>query len=133
MILHFYLRYSTKFGQAIFVSGNTPALGNDDGTNPFALTYLNDQLWHGSAEVNPKDINEPVCYRYMLKDENGDLLTEFGNDRIIELNKTKASKIVAYDTWNYAGEYENAFFTAPFTDVLLVRLHLTWGCKSLDC
>ena len=54
MTLHFYLRYSTKFGQAIFVSGNTPALGNDDGTNPFALTYLNDQLWHGSVEVDPE-------------------------------------------------------------------------------
>ena len=61
MILHFYLRYSTKFGQAIFVSGNTPLLGNDDLAKPFALTYLNDQLWHGSAEVDPKDMDEPVC------------------------------------------------------------------------
>ena len=121
MILHFYLRYSTKFGQVIFVSGNTTVLGNDDSTKSFALTYLNDQLWHGSAEVDAKDMDEPVCYRYILKDENGELFTEFGNDRIIELDKTKATKIVAYDTWNYAGEYENAFFTAPFTDVLLKR------------
>ena len=60
-------------------------------------------------------------YRYILKDENGELFTEFGNDRIIELDTPKVSKIVAYDTWNYAGEYENAFFTAPFTDVLLKR------------
>jgi 4-alpha-glucanotransferase len=119
MILHFYLRYSTKFGQSIFVSGNTSVLGNDDSIKPFALTYLNDQLWHGSVEIDPKDMQEPVCYRYMLKDENGEFLTEFGNDRIIEPDKTKASKIAAYDTWNYAGEYENAFFTAPFTDVLL--------------
>jgi 4-alpha-glucanotransferase len=66
-------------------------------------------------------MDEPVCYRYILKDENGELLTEFGNDRIIELDKAKASKIVAYDTWNYAGEYENAFFTAPFSDVLFKR------------
>lgn len=121
MILHFYLRYSTKFGQAIFVSGNATVLGNDDSANPFALTYLNDQLWHGSAEVDTKDMDEAVCYRYILKDENGELFTEFGNDRILELDKTKASEIVAYDTWNYAGEYENAFFTAPFTDVLLKR------------
>ncbi|MFZ1452501.1 MAG: carbohydrate-binding module family 20 domain-containing protein, partial [Ferruginibacter sp.] len=121
MTLHFYLRYSTKFGQAIFVSGNTPALGNDDGTNGLALTYLNDQLWHGSVEIDAKDREVPVCYRYILKDEDGALYTEFGNDRLVEPQKSKASKIVVYDTWNYAGEYENAFFTAPFTDVLLKR------------
>lgn len=119
MILHFYLRYSTRFGQAIFVSGNTKVLGNDDITKPFALTYLNDQLWHGSAEIDPGDLDKAVTYRYMLKDENGELLTEFGNDRVFELSITKASKLVIYDTWNYAGEYENAFFTAPFTNVLL--------------
>jgi len=121
MTLHFYLRYSTKFGQGIFVSGNTTVLGNDDITKAFDLTYLNEQLWHGSIEIDKKDLDEPVCYRYILKDENGELMTEFGNDRIIEPDKTKASKIVAYDTWNYAGEYENAFFTAPFTDVLFKR------------
>ncbi len=121
MILHFYLRYSTKFGEAVFVSGNITVLGGDDIAKPFALTYLNDQLWHGSVEIDTKDMDEPVSYRYILKDEHGELYTEFGNDRILELNKTKASKIVAYDTWNYAGEYENAFFTAPFTDVLLKR------------
>ncbi|MEP7237306.1 MAG: 4-alpha-glucanotransferase, partial [Ferruginibacter sp.] len=121
MILHFYLRYSTKFGQAIFVLGNAPGLGNDDIAKPFALTYLNDQLWHGSLEIDPKDIVEPIAYKYMLQDENGELITEFGNDRIIDLEKINASKIVLSDTWNYAGEFENAFFTAPFTDVLLKR------------
>jgi 4-alpha-glucanotransferase len=121
MILHFYLRYASKFGQTIFVTGNIPALGNDDITKPFALTYLNDQLWHGSVEIDPESVEDEVCYRYMLIDEHGELLTEFGNDRIIEPAKTNALKIITYDTWNYPGEYENAFFTAPFTNVLLKR------------
>ena len=90
MILHFYLRYSTKFGEAVFVSGNITVLGGDDIAKPFALTYLNDQLWHGSVEIDTKDMDEPVSYRYILKDEHGELYTEFGNDRILELNKTKA-------------------------------------------
>ena len=121
MILHFYLRYETKFGQTIFVSGNVPELGNGDITKPLTLTYLNDQLWHGSVQIDEKHIANPVCYKYLLTDEDGELYIEFGNDRIIETGKIKASKIVAYDTWNYAGEYENAFFTAPFTNVLLKR------------
>jgi 4-alpha-glucanotransferase len=121
MILHFYLRYSSKFGETIFVTGNIPPLGNDDITKPFALTYLNDQLWHGSIEIDTKAILSEFCYRYILKNEHGVQTVEFGNDRIIEPAAIKASKFVTYDTWNYAGEYENAFFTAPFTQVLLKR------------
>ena len=30
MTLHFYLRYSTTFGQTLFLSGNMAVLGNDD-------------------------------------------------------------------------------------------------------
>ncbi|MEO6542256.1 MAG: 4-alpha-glucanotransferase, partial [Ferruginibacter sp.] len=121
MTLHFYLRYSTKFGQTLFVSGNIAALGNDVITEAFTLTYLNDQLWHGSIEVDDKVLTEPLYYKYILQDENKDRVAEFGNDRVIDCSKLKATKIVLSDTWNYAGEFENAFFTAPFTDVLLKR------------
>lgn len=121
MILHFYLRYSSKFGETIFVTGDIPPLGNDDLTKSLALNYLNDQLWHGSIEIDAKGMVGNFCYRYMLKDEHGELTVEFGNDRTIEPAAIKASKFVTYDTWNYAGEYGNAFLTAPFTQVLLKR------------
>ncbi len=119
MILHFYIRYATKFGQLLFVTGNTPILGNEDIAKPFALDYLNDQLWHGSVEIEDKDLLEPLCYKYILLDENGEQYIEFGDDRIIDFSNVQASKIVLSDSWNNAGQYENAFFTAPFTDVLL--------------
>ena len=119
MILHFYLRYSTQFGQSLFVSGNSPLLGNGDIKKRFALTYLNDQLWYGTAEIDEQEIFETICYRYILQHEDNELVYEFGNDRIIEFDNLKASKIILYDTWNHAGQYENVFFTAPFADVLL--------------
>ncbi|MEI9958967.1 MAG: carbohydrate-binding module family 20 domain-containing protein [Ferruginibacter sp.] len=37
MTIHFYLRFTTQFGQAIYVSGNTNLLGNDDLDKPFAM------------------------------------------------------------------------------------------------
>ncbi|MFM6925145.1 MAG: 4-alpha-glucanotransferase [Ferruginibacter sp.] len=119
MILHFYLRYSTRFGQSLFVSGNTPVLGNDDIKKRFALTYLNDQLWYGTAEIDEKDIFENISYRYLLQDEDSQLVYEFGNDRIIEAGDLHVPKLVLYDTWNHAGQYENVFYTAPFANVLL--------------
>jgi 4-alpha-glucanotransferase len=119
MILHFYLRYSTKFGQTLFVSGNTPVLGNEDVEKKFALNYLNNQLWYGTVEIDEQNIFETICYRYILQDEDGELVYEFGNDRMIEIDDQKVSKIILYDTWNHAGQYENVFYTEAFKDVLL--------------
>jgi 4-alpha-glucanotransferase len=119
MIVHFYLRYATEFGQTLFVSGNTAVLGNDDIEKKFALSYLNDQLWYGTVEIDDKDIFETICYRYILQHEDGELVYEFGNDRVIEIDDVQASKIILYDTWNHAGQYENVFYTAPFAKVLL--------------
>jgi 4-alpha-glucanotransferase len=94
-------------------------LGNDEEKKAFALSYLNDQLWYGTVEIDEKDIFETISYRYILKDKDAELVYEFGNDRVIEIDDLKASKIVLYDTWNYAGQYENIFYTAPFANVLL--------------
>ena len=121
MLLHFYLRFSTEFGQTIFVSGNDVVLGNEDLTKAFPLQYLNDQLWHGMAEVDLKKLNHPIQYKYILRHNKGEEVIEFGDDRIVDIEKIKADKIVLLDTWNYSGEYENAFYTKAFREVLLKK------------
>lgn len=119
MTIHFYLKFSTHYGQAIFVTGNNTVLGNDDLSNTFALQYLNDQLWHGSIEVDAvTDINS-IKYKYLLKEQGKEDTVEFGDDRIIALNTISATEVVLIDTWNYSGETENAYFTQAFQDVLL--------------
>src|SRR5437016_1655504 len=112
MILHFYLRYSTQFGQTVFVSGNTPVLGNDDPSNAFPLEYLDEQLWHGQAEINDDDAAMPLRYKYLIRQSagKGPDLVEFGDDRIIDLSATKIGKIMCIDTWNHPGTIENVFF-----------------------
>jgi len=119
MILHFYLRYATKFGQTLLVSGNTEALGDNDLSRAFSLEYLNEQLWHGSVEIDPKLQDEPLNYKYILHNEKGEEILEFGDDRIVDIQKINAEKIIFTDTWNHAGLVENAFFTSAFQDVLL--------------
>ena len=54
MIIHFYLRYHTRFGQTLHVSGNTDALGNDKEGDAFALSFLNDEFWFGTIELPGK-------------------------------------------------------------------------------
>lgn len=119
MIVQFYLRYSTQFGQTLLVSGNTNALGDNDLAGAFTLEYLNEQLWHGSIEIDPALQDEPLNYRYILRNESGEYIYEFGEDRIIDVQKLKADKLVLTDTWNHSGQFENSFFTSPFQEVLL--------------
>lgn len=119
MFVHFYLRYSTKFGQTLLVSGNADVLGNSDLTKAFSLEYLNEQFWYGSVEIDHKKAEEPLNYKYILIEENGETVFEFGDDRLIDLSKAKTDRLVLQDTWNHAGQFENVFFTAPFQDVLL--------------
>lgn len=119
MVIHFYLRFSTQYGQSIFISGDADVLGNDNITKAFPIQYLNDQLWHGSITIDKN--SGPIRYKYILRENGKPETVEFGNDRIIIPNELNADELVFFDTWNFAGETENAFFTQPFQDVLLKR------------
>jgi 4-alpha-glucanotransferase len=120
MTINFYIRFSTKFGQSLLVSGNTKTLGYDDITQAVSLQYFNDEFWYGKVEITEADFNTiDIEYRYILKDVDGSTVLEWGNDRVIELSKAGSNEIILIDTWNHAGEIENAFFTKAFQDVLL--------------
>lgn len=119
MKIHFYLRFHTRFGQSLSVSGNIAELGNADPSLALPMTYLNDEFWHVAITVKKKELRGPVTYKYILKNENGELIAEWGLDKLIELPHKETSEVVLTDTWNHAGEFENVFFTNPFRQVLL--------------
>ncbi len=120
MKIHFYLKFQTKFGQHLFISGNIAELGNNDAATAIAMTYLNDEFWHATIEIKKKELKADIEYKYILKnDEDGGLVQEWGNDKIIAIPHKDTTEIQLTDTWNHAGEYENAFFTAAFKNVLL--------------
>ena len=121
MIIHFYLRFHTRFGQNIFVTGNIEAIGNGDPVEAFALSYLDKESWYGTIQV--KDTKEPVKlrYRYLLREEGSVDVLDAENDRIIDISVSSANEVTVIDTWNAEGDFENIFYTKPFRDVLLSR------------
>ena len=118
MKVHFYLRFHTEFGQSLLISGNTEELGDDDMSKALLMTYLNDQFWEASIELKPKKVNR-LQYKYLLKTRDGEIIPEFGNDRAADLERGGINELLFVDTWNHAGEYENAFYTTPFQKTLL--------------
>ena len=120
MKLNFYVRFSTTYGQALYVSGSHSILGNDVVQNAIAMQYFNEEFWFVQVEIPEADFNVlDIEYRYVLREQDGNEVIEWGNDRIIDFKKNAAKEITLIDTWNHAGQIENAFFTKPFQDVLL--------------
>lgn len=119
MKLQFYLRFHTKYGQSLWISGEAAELGGGDPEKSLPMSYLNDECWTASVEIRRKDLAKGIRYKYLLKNEEGQWVKEWGYDRCLEEVKKEVDELLLTDTWNHAGEYENTFFTAPFTKVLL--------------
>ena len=115
MKIDFYLRFHTRFGQTLAIVGNIPALGNDDLNKATPLQFFNQELWHLSIELDPSGF-EDLNYRYLFTDEKGERKKEGEKNRSLSLKKA-GGNIVVIDTWNDESDFDNAFFTAPFTEV----------------
>ena len=118
MKLHFYVRFYTKTGQSLSVSGNIAELGNDDPSQALPMTWLNNDFWQVSVDVDVSKIAH-IHYKYILTYEDGYKIVEWDNDKAIDASKTGVDEIQLVDRWNYAGDFENTFFTAPFQQTLL--------------
>jgi len=129
MKLHFYVRFHTEAGQSLNISGDIAALGNGNLEKAFRMTWLNNDFWHGTIET---DISTPskIHYKYILSYDDGFKVVEWGNDKEIDVFQPGIEEIELVDSWNYAGEYENVFFTAPFQQTLLKENNTRLKAKS---
>ena len=116
----FKLRFFTKPGQHLFISGNHAILGNDELENAVPLSYIDNQFWEATVEVkNPANINQEIRYNYILKNPDGSVNYDWGSDKTINPASIIGNHTLIVDSWNYAGYYENAFYSEPFQKVLL--------------
>src|SRR5258706_10680720 len=99
MKLQFYLRFHTRFGQKILISGNIDELGNDDPGKALAMDYLNDEFWSVAVELKKKELPKNLSYKYILKNEDGELLYEWGDDRHFEAAKKELQEVQLVDAW----------------------------------
>jgi 4-alpha-glucanotransferase len=121
MIFHFYLRFATQYGQSLFISGNSPALGGNELAKAVPLQYFSNEYWHATINIADARDMDSISYKYILRNANGTEVVEWGNDRIVETAGLKVTEVTLTDVWNHAGNPENSFFTQPFQDVLLKK------------
>ena len=107
--ISFYLKYQTHFGQSIWVFGNHPSLGGGQPQKALPLSYLNDNFW--VLELNFPFTDQKIEYHYLIREENGKELVEWGNDKILDLSLGITKDLILLDTWNFEGQVENVFYT----------------------
>ena len=119
MKIHFFLKYHTSFGQRLQITDTGNRSASDPG-QPIPMTWFNHQYWHAILEVDPAQ-QPDFRYQYQVVYEDGRITPEGPAARMIPVSDITAEEIQVVDTWNYAGEFENAFYTAPFQETLLEK------------
>ena len=124
--LVFQLRFTTQFGQTIYVVGNHPLLGNNDIEKAVPLQYFNENFWKLTLPFGANDmVDESISYQYVIKNGDGTMSYDWGNDKSFNPSAIKTKSVLLLDSWNAAGYFENAFYTEPFKKVLLKNSYAT--------
>ncbi|MEI8111619.1 MAG: 4-alpha-glucanotransferase [Chitinophagia bacterium] len=122
----FWLRYTTQYGQEVYLVGNHEILGNNTIANAIALTYFNDNYWTVTLDFTKIQIpSEGISYHYLIKQPNGDWEHEWGTYKKIQCSDQLNESVTMIDSWNYTGYIENIFETEPFQQVLLKKQSLS--------
>ena len=126
------LTYHTSFGQKLYASGNTASLGNNDADSALLMEYLDNDNWIVTIEIDPQELKKhTVHYNYFLVPEDGNAIYDFGADKVLDASLTRYKEVYIHDAWNYAGYFENAFYTEPFQRVLLKTTEKLKPAKSV--
>jgi 4-alpha-glucanotransferase len=113
MNLTFRIRFATQSGQSLWLGGGKPFA---DGV---PLQYRDRESWELKIPLPAAAAKKTLAYSYILQNPNGAQTTDWGRDRDLIPANYKCGELLVIDSWNQAGSIENAFYTAPFKNVLL--------------
>lgn len=110
MNIHFYLNYTTQFGENLYVVVQIQR-GSDACEEMHLLNYLNDSLWHGTLTFDTVE-GDIIRYHYEWHDGYGNRRTEWC-DRVLTAGEGE-EYVEVYDCWEPMGAVEHAFETQAF-------------------
>jgi 4-alpha-glucanotransferase len=124
MKVTFLLRFHTRPGQSLWLSGSHPLMGNNAAANAIPLEYVDENFWRAAIRFPVRaDSDEPINYHYILIQPDGTRIEDWGQGRSIQPASFNVQDLLVIDAWNHAGFFENAFYTEPFKEVLLRANH----------
>ncbi|HZI33691.1 MAG TPA: carbohydrate-binding module family 20 domain-containing protein, partial [Candidatus Binatia bacterium] len=116
MTVIFRLRFSTRPGQSLWLTGNHPLP-----PHPVPLEYIDPGHWQVSVPLTAQVTGMELNYSYILRQSDGSQSTDWGQKRKLVPAGFNSPELLVVDSWNHPGFYANAFYTAPFKNVLLAE------------
>lgn len=117
------LRFNTRHGQCLLVTGNHPLLGDGELKKAIPLVYRDREHWEltlGDVKIE----GLPIVYSYLLREQDGSTTHDASSDRTISDADLGVEHLLLLDAWNSESYVENAFYTEPFKRVLLRSNHV---------
>ena len=111
------INYRTRWGESVFVSGNTPVLGSNSIEQALRLEPVSDSDW--VAEFDVKELHR-LEYTYLIKTEHGVVLRREWGKRHIVGEVDDASTVVVYDNWQDLPD-DAQFYSTAFTKGIFSR------------
>jgi 4-alpha-glucanotransferase len=124
MRLTFQIRFATRYGQSLWLTGNHEIFGNGDVAAAIPLEFINDQFWRVTIIIPKSAIPDAlISYSYVLREADGTLVQDWGRDREVNFARIAAETVLIIDSWNSLSNPQNTFYTEPFQEVLLKANH----------
>ncbi len=118
MKINFRVKYSTVFGQSLYVIGNHSKLGNLKVDKALPLNFINLEGWGTQVEIHVKS-KKAVDYQYVLKDDRTGVILKEWKKRSFTIDpKSPIKKMDLFDTWSSAGTVDYSFETSMFNRFL---------------
>ena len=123
MKLIFQLRFHTKPGQSLWLTGDHEIFGSGRAERAIPLQYLNPELWQATIHLPAgKTPDARISYHYLLRNADGSMVEDW-DDKRINPAFFRHDEVLVVDAWNRADFFENTFYTEPFRQVLLKANH----------
>jgi len=116
MVIHFYIKYKTNFGQSLIIRLTDPVLSTG-ADHDIKLNYLNDEYWYGNFDTDEQGIKDSLKYYYILREYGKPDRNDLCKNRSLSIKKIEADEINVFDDWQEYALEETVFNSKPFTQV----------------
>ncbi len=119
MNLSFIIDYRTNWGEAVYITGNIPQLGNGDKSKAVKLDLYGEQTW--KTRLSIPDDTPDFQYAYFVRHENGAEKTEWGKCHQFR-HGNGVHDFEIYDRWQDQ-PWDKPYYSVVFTDCVCKRLN----------
>ena len=115
MLIHFYIKFTSKYGESLRIVFHGSGAGEEELS--FPLNYLDDEYWDVSVQAAALPNYDTLIYSVIFQPETGNA-SEIISKRVIDLKKVKNDLLDIIDGPEEIQLYNQVFSTSPLKKLI---------------